>query len=981
MVFRLLFCALAFIILTLPSAASALDVSLRAADHDGYSRLVLNWPQKTKFTVEKNAPSTLTIAFTKNASVTVPDVSGIRNIGGIQIQGEAPLTLTLSIPRQSEYRGFNIGGRAIIDIYDAKGGAPAPQIKAQAEPAKPAPEETHKEHHAENVKIVAKAPVEPVEKKPLSVVPRVLPATPDLISMSSSQSFGLAVFARGDKLIMINDKADSILDPQISGPNAQALSTVKKKKLTGAVAFETTMVEGAYLRTQGGGLLWKIILAATPSKTKPIPPQRMKVIEGKERSGSILWPLSEPGKIIDYTDPLTGLPLKIITTKTAADYAGGLPQRFVDFDVLPAAIGLVIVPKRSDLSIKLRDNGVIISHPEGLAILSESRMSRSETLDATPEKDASHYKMAKGKTPTKHEEYSGAKIFDFKHWQLGGEDALRDNRSIILASLHKLPQSARNEGLMSLAKMYLSNAMGAEALGFLGLIADNTPEIVRTPEFLAIRGAARALDMKTRNAFTDLSIPALSQFEEIGFWRAFALADLGDWRQAIAIMPRKADAIKSYPPLIFNKLGLAAAEIALRAGNVGMADELLLAIAKNKKSLSEQQTAALTYLKGEAARQDGDTEATTKLWKPLLTGADELYRARAGLALTRLLVDTGKIDGKEAIDNLERLRYAWRGDDLERQINYWLGRTYFENREYVKGLNILREAMSFSAGTRLGKRIANQMSEVFINLYLTDELKTLSPLTAVALYEQFTELVPTDKRGNLIVENLADRLVKADLLGRAAGLLDYQLTHRLKGLEAYGVGTKLAAIYLLDDKSAEALTALEKATAAFETLPEEQKTTDKSQTISLLNARAISREGQPDQAIALLETLPATVSVNQLRADIAWNAGYWDDAAAALQAVILDKDLSLTRPLEKEDATLILNHAIALNLAGDRISLANLREKYAQAMSQTQKSRIFDVITRPRQTAVLADRDTLLDIVSEVDLFSDFLENYRAVSE
>lgn len=76
---------------------------------------------------------------------------------------------------------------------------------------------------------------------------------------------------------------------------------------------------------------------------------------------------------------------------------------------------------------------------------------------------------------------------------------------------------------------------------------------------------------------------------------------------------------------------------------------------------------------------------------------------------------------------------------------------------------------------------------------------------------------------------------------------------------------------------------------------------------------------------------------------------------------------------------LILQRAVALNLSGDRIGLANLREKFAEAMSQTNKARLFDVVTRPRKNAGLADRETLLSTVSEVDLFADFLNSYRDV--
>ncbi|MGB0720099.1 MAG: hypothetical protein ACPGRX_06475, partial [Bdellovibrionales bacterium] len=231
------------------------------------------------------------------------------------------------------------------------------------------------------------------------------------------------------------------------------------------------------------------------------------------------------------------------------------------------------------------------------------------------------------------------------------------------------------------------------------------------------------------------------------------------------------------------------------------------------------------------------------------------------------------------------------------------------------------------------------------------------------------------------VERLSDRLAAADLLGRAADLLDYQLTHRVDGLYAYDIAVKLAALRLLDNKPNEAIQALDIAAQKLDALKPEFKTDDKLTTMAMLRARALSRQGRPDQALGLLNDLEPNSNINRLRADIAWTAGYWDDASYALQDVILDQNMSLTRPLSEENAELILRRAVALNLAGDRIELANMREKYSDAMLQTDKAKVFEVITRPRQNTTLADRETLLGIVSEVDLFEDFLNSYKTVSE
>lgn len=970
---------------TVNAAHAQSTVNIRSGSHENYSRLVFDWPQKTGFNVEKTDERTLQITFKSAAKLNAAKINAakMRNISAFDILAQDPAKVTITIPRTSKHRSFHAGSKVVLDIYnptEPEPAEPAPDEIAQRSVSEsssaPPSEETlepaqepAQQDESEDFKNVLAANVEPVEQEPLFKIEAKNSGKPNLIAISSSKAVGLAVFERGENLWIVNDKEDLLLHPQISGPDADQIRPLLSTELTGAKAYTTRTLANYHTRTQGGGLIWKIIVSQEKQKAKSIEPIRKDIKDDKARSGRMIWPLSEPGEVIDITDPVTGKILKVITAKSAKDFIGQ-GRNFVDFNVLPSAAGLVIEPKVDDLMVRIISTGVEISRPAGLAILSP-KIIATNTRNQKP--------IAARKTGAKSPQTT--RVFDFKNWQLGGVEALKDNKSIILSDLKSQPKNARDEGLMTLAKMYLSNAMGAEALGFLAIIAGNNPELSKTPEFRAIRGAARAIDEKTEAAFSDLSTKSLAPFDEIGFWKAYALADLGDWQQAINVMPKTADVLYDYPKLILNRLGLVNVEVALRAGNVAMADEILTMIEDNKKVLTQPQQAALQYLKGESARQKGDIESTKTYWEPLITGPDDLYRAKAGLAHTRLLVDKGELKPGKAIDNLERLRYSWRGDELESQINYWLGRTYFEARQFVKGLNIMREAASFAATTRFGRRVTNEMGDIFTSLFLGDELENVSPLDAVALYEQFSELIPVGDEGNKIVERLADRLAQADLLDRAGNLLNYQVTHRLKGLEVYDVGVKLAAIRLLDDKPDDAMTALNTASQTLETLPEELKTPERYQAIALLRARAFSRQDRPDQALALLEELTPNPTIHRLSTDIAWTAGYWDDAGIALKNVILDENISLTRPLSEEHSSLILRRAVALNLASDRIALANMREKYADAMAGTEKARIFDVITRPRQNAALADRETLLSIVDEVDLFENFLNSYKTATE
>ena len=48
-------------------------------------------------------------------------------------------------------------------------------------------------------------------------------------------------------------------------------------------------------------------------------------------------------------------------------------------------------------------------------------------------------------------------------------------------------------------------------------------------------------------------------------------------------------------------------------------------------------------------------------------------------------------------------------------------------------------------------------------------------------------------------------------------------------------------------------------------------------------------------------------------------------------------------------------------------------------MKRTTRARLFEVISRSRQNTIIADQETLRSIVSEVDMFKDFLDEYNAI--
>ena len=78
-------------------------------------------------------------------------------------------------------------------------------------------------------------------------------------------------------------------------------------------------------------------------------------------------------------------------------------------------------------------------------------------------------------------------------------------------------------------------------------------------------------------------------------------------------------------------------------------------------------------------------------------------------------------------------------------------------------------------------KIAEDMSNAFVTLYLKDIADSMPPYQAIALYEEFKELTPAGEQGDVVIQKLADRLAQVDLLDKAARLLMQQVDFRLQG--------------------------------------------------------------------------------------------------------------------------------------------------------------------------------------------------------
>lgn len=963
-------------------------ISVRAADHGAFTRIVLDGfaagkiPDITVRDGPKKSDGEIMVVLGSAVPVDLSEVGkSIVRVSGIEMMpsNAKGVSILVHAPGHDRFRHFRAGNRIFLDIYGS-GSVSAPSKKTVEEKSKPsAPVSVPKEE-------AASAPVGPPgaapgPSMPAAIVPPVRkeklvrPIERHVVAFTSTEKAGMAAFVRSGVLWVVFDRTNLPVDGRIDGPQKDMFLPLERLDFDGGTAFRAPLPGPANVYTEGGGLVWRVILSPGARQTHPVLPRRIQSKEGDATPfpPGLVWPTKRAGRVVDLLDTGVGDRLKVVTVDRAPE-SSGPAHSYVDFEALRSAAGFAFAPRVDDLSVRVTPDGVEVSRPAGLALESEEdqRLRNEKKTDKQGESDGA----SSDKTPESGQ--NERRIYNFSEWMMGGDKAMEDNRRIMMTAIGAKDEQGRSEDLLALAQMHVANGWGPEALGFLRIVLQATPELETNPSFLALRGAARALAGKYELAVKDLAGPALESDTDIPLWRAVVFAGLEDWRQAAQAMPKNAVSILvGYPSALRDILAPVLAEVALRDGKPDDGAAILALVGAEDKPLRPQQEAARAYLRGEVLRQKGETDQATEIFKTLADGQDDLFRVKGGLAFVNLALEMGKIKPAQAIDRLEGMRYGWRGDELEMLVNARLGKAYLVDGQYAKGLAVLRDAAALWPDSPQAADIRTDMALAFEDAFTTDRLDKMSPLDAITLYDAFQDLTPEGPAGDELIRHLAESLVKADLLGRAAALFQTLIDHRLSGPDAAQAAVRLAAIYLLDGRPEDAVNAIQKATALRESVADPALRLRIDRDLVLLRARALSQMDKPEQALALLGDMPPGPEVNRLRVDIAWSSGNWDEAAEALADILLDSGLTSQSAIDAEQASLIINRAVALALADNRLALANMRDMYGKAMEKTAQARLFDVITRERKAAVLADRQTLMGVVSEVDLFRSFLDSLK----
>ncbi|MCH8154033.1 MAG: hypothetical protein IH786_02000 [Proteobacteria bacterium] len=664
------------------------------------------------------------------------------------------------------------------------------------------------------------------------------------------------------------------------------------------------------------------------------------LVEGSAERARVVYRVETPGRMVSFIDPDLGDRLIVVPVPTA-QLGLGVTREFPQFRVLASHQGLVFQPLSESLQVEVTAKAVVLRDSEGLIVSRGSSLALLKSNVSAPR--------------------TGPRLFDLDAWRRGGAERFRVNKHMLQGALARAEPAHADAARFELARFYFAHGLASEALGMLRLAGLTDPRMALDPRLRLVEGASEFLTDDLAGAAEVLFHPSLAGEWEADLWRAALAATRLDWGLAATGFAQTEALIATYPHAVRARLRLLAAETGLAVGDHEGAERYLEAVRRDDPSHTEE--AQVAFLVARRLHLDGDTETAAELWRRVAAGKHASSRIRARLALLDLALEDGSTTTEQAIEELERLRFAWRGDRFEFALLQRLGDLYVLRGDYRKGLRLLRRAASHNPNSESSQAAASRMRAIFTNLFSGEADAKLPPLKALALFEEFKELTPPGPKGDEVILRLVDRLVAVDLLDRAAGILESQVEYRLRGTAKARVAARLALVRLLNQEPAKAVEVLN--ASALPDLPD-----DLVGERRILRARALLQLDRADEALVSLGTDDSVESL-RLRAQILSHQENWPAAVLAFERLV--PATPPERPLREAESDAVLDLAVALTMAGERDKILALGRAYKDGMSRGPNTDAFALLAgdlEPDRVKSAAEEMAQLDRV-EAFLASD----------
>ncbi len=933
-------------------------------------------PTETKKNVAQKAPEKDILSTKKAKEAVVEKQAPAAEDAILTTKTETPTPVVKEAPaaNEAEPKAQESTETTTADILSTKAAEPAPEAPAEAAPVEPA------EQVAETVKEEApKEEAAPVATAADNTLPFVVSARSingeTVLNFPWKERTAAASFKRANDIWIVFSRPQDL--------NVSLLRTVMPKQVAnvvqytyqgnsvlrlitdGSISAEPTQIEGSYG--------WNIALTKSPE-----PPAMDTTIAPDSLEGTMRMVLGvyDIAPELRFFDPNAGDAFVIIPSyENRRGVAKG--RSFAGFDILPSAQGIAIVNRLSDLTANPTRSGVVISSTEGLTV--------SETLP-----------QVSGTTPVAATMNTTGVMLPYDQWFVPPNQFLTTQMERISAAAAST-KASKADSLMELVKLYLAQGLGAEAGGYLDIIKTDFPDYYVANKLALLRSAAYVMNNHMEDAAREIAAPELMDSDEAMLWKQVTSLHTVQLSVAQAIEKSLQDQAQStiapaapidhtsvatpeisfqflkynkpyirfYPPAIRQRLAAIAAEAYIKNGEEEKAlaafDTLL------RDNIIGPLTHEAEYALAVVAKKKGENAQALEIFHRVAHQTQNpRMAAQARLALAKLQLAQDALTPEAATEVLEHIRMAWRGDEVERAILQELIGIYTQTQRYDEVLRARKALQDAFPNDQETLTNMGEMTTLFEALFSTELGEKMSPLKALSLFYEFRELTPLGAKGDLIVQNLANRLAAIDLLSRATQLLEHQVKYRSTGEARSRIGARLALLYLLNRQPQEALTVLEVTNFGANELGLQIQRQQ-------LTALALTKLNKNEEALSVIynDTTPAGAL---LRLDILWAMQDWSNIANRAED-ILSSRTNLTEPLSAQETEVLLKLALAYTFESDYVQLRYLRDYYSGLIPDSASKQIFEYITN--DTTPLDPEDFAL-VAQQISRTESFLETFKA---
>ncbi|MFC3051218.1 tetratricopeptide repeat protein [Kordiimonas pumila] len=765
------------------------------------------------------------------------------------------------------------------------------------------------------------------------------------LSFDWPEATAAAVFERGGVLWVVFDQIGKLDKEGIYQADNLVTGRINRiEQRPNADAFVLRM----FIRSNQNAVVerdqnkWVLYLKDTPAKPRfPLKPERRSEGQGQQ----IYVSATDIGRKIEVEDPDVG---DTIIVLPLARQGNGLAESYsyAAAELLETAQGVAITPLTDFVEVERFRDGIIV-RSTGNDILSASRLSRATGIGDNIQAGFS-------------------RLIDFENWRIGEPWEYRKNKARLLYELSLQPKKERNGVRWKLARYYLAHGRAAECIGVLNVMLLEDPLLAKNTEYLAVRGVANFKQGRLTEAMSDLSARELEAEQDAELWRTLVAEALGQYEQSLEHYRRGRDVMGTYDEYDRAEIQLAVIRAAIETGNLELAQQELGLL--NGLELTGAQLAESVYQSARISEKQGQYETAYAQYDDLSGSRERWISARARYSRIKFSLKNGDIDVGVAIDQLERLRYAWRGDRFESQLLDDLANLYVNAGKYEEALETLRQGISYYPEVARQKRMLLRMGDIFRYLFLDNGADEMTPVAAIGLFYKFRDLTPLGTEGDLMIRRLAERLVSVDLLGRAAELLEYQVKARTEGAARAQIAANLAKIYLLDERPNDALEIL-RATR------EPRLPDDIAQNRQHVETRALIELEKYEEAEVLIEQDRGT-EADILRADIYWGAKDWSRLVPTIRRLLGDgwrRNETITA-LQRLN---LIRLAIAMTFTEDRAGLIEMRRRYGNQMRSGDFTNAFELLTND-QDLTRGEIGSIASQIASVEKLQSFMRDYRS---